>query len=68
MDIANVCFWNVRGLNSRACRDVVAELEALEWVSLLCLQETKLEESDELLVTPCVFNLHDYVDHVFKRP
>jgi exonuclease III len=68
MDIANVCFWNVLDLNSRARQDVVVELEALEWVSLLCLQETKLQEFDELLVTPCVSNPHDYIDHVFKRP
>jgi exonuclease III len=34
--------WNVRGLNSRACHDVVKELVAAECPSVVCLQETKL--------------------------
>jgi len=35
--------WNVRGLNSRARRNVVRELVAQENISLLSLQETKLD-------------------------
>jgi len=35
--------WNVRGLNSRARRNVVRELVAQENISLFSLQETKLD-------------------------
>jgi exonuclease III len=43
--------WNVRGLNARAHRDVVADLVSQEKISLLCLQETKLAVIDESLIT-----------------
>ena len=36
--------WNVRGLNSRARRNVVRELVSEENISLLSLQETKLDD------------------------
>ena len=36
--------WNVRGLNSRARRNVVRELVSQENISLLSLQETKLDD------------------------
>lgn len=39
----NCLVWNVRGLNSRARRDVVRELVAQENISLISLQETKLD-------------------------
>ena len=39
----NCLVWNVRGLNSKAHRNVVRELVAQENISLLSLQETKLE-------------------------
>ncbi|KAG2641626.1 hypothetical protein PVAP13_2KG240958, partial [Panicum virgatum] len=39
----NCLVWNVRGLNSRARRNVVRELVAQENISLLSLQETKLD-------------------------
>ena len=39
----NCLVWNVRGLNSRAQRNVVRELVDQESISLLSLQETKLE-------------------------
>jgi hypothetical protein len=34
--------WNVCGLNSRACRDVVREMVITEKPSIICLQETKM--------------------------
>ena len=46
-----VCLvWNVRGLNSRARRDVVRELVVQENISLLSLQETKLADCPQNLV------------------
>jgi hypothetical protein len=39
----NVLVWNVRGLNARAHHNAVCELVGAEHVSLVCLQETKLE-------------------------
>ena len=39
----NCLVWNVRGLNSRARRNVVRELVAQENISLLSLQESKLD-------------------------
>jgi hypothetical protein len=51
MDCVNILFWSVRGLNSRARRDVVAGLVVQERVSLLCLQETKLHVIDATLMT-----------------
>ena len=39
----NCLVWNVQGLNSRARRNVVHELVDQESISLLSLQETKLE-------------------------
>ena len=35
--------WNVRGLNSPACRNVVAQVVAAANPSVVCLQETKME-------------------------
>jgi exonuclease III len=37
-----IFFWNVRGLNSRACRDVVREFLLQERASVACLTETKI--------------------------
>lgn len=37
-----VCWKNVRGLNSRASRDVVRALISQENATVVCLQETKL--------------------------
>jgi hypothetical protein len=37
----NMFIWNVRGLNSRARRDVVCEFLARERASVVCLVETK---------------------------
>jgi hypothetical protein len=42
MGSENVIVWNVCDLNSWARRDVVRELVAFEWPSIVCSQETKL--------------------------
>ena len=46
----NCMVWNVRGLNSRARRNVVRELVSQENISLLSLQETKLDDCPANLV------------------
>ena len=46
----NCLIWNVRGLNSRARHNVVRELVDLENISLLSLQETKLQDCTESVV------------------
>ena len=46
----NCMVWNVRGLNSRSRRNVVRELIAQENISLLSLQETKLDDCSATLV------------------
>jgi exonuclease III len=51
MDYENILFWNVCGHNARSRRVVVAELVAHDRVSLLCLQETKLDVSDEHMLS-----------------
>jgi exonuclease III len=40
----NILFWNVRGLNAHGHRNTVHELVAAEPISLVCLQETKLDD------------------------
>lgn len=56
----NLLVWNVRGLNSRARRSVVRELVAQERVSLLTLQETKLDVCDDALVMDLLGPGFDY--------
>ena len=46
----NIVVWNVRGLNARARRNVVRELVSQEHVSLISLQETKLDSCDDRLI------------------
>ena len=50
----NCLVWNVRGLNARARRNVVRELDEQENLSLLSLQETKLSDcTPQLLLEMC---------------
>jgi exonuclease III len=49
----NVLFWNVRGLNSRARRDVVREFLLQECSTVACLVETKVN----VLSTSMVYDL-----------
>lgn len=46
--------WNVRGLNDPAKRDAVREFIASLRVSIVCLQETKLNVIDDFLVMQCL--------------
>jgi hypothetical protein len=41
MGTESILCWNVRGLNLNGRRDVVHYLVAVEWLSIMCLQETK---------------------------
>jgi exonuclease III len=46
--------WNVRGLNDPAKRDAVREFVASLRVSIVCLQETRLNVMDDFLVMQCL--------------
>jgi len=46
----NCLVWNVRGLNSRARRDVVRELVDNENILLLSIQETKIVDFPDALL------------------
>jgi exonuclease III len=46
----NFLVWNVRGLNSRARRKMVADLVFQEHVSVVCLQETKISVFDDRVI------------------
>ena len=60
----NCLVWNVRGLNSRSRHNVVCELVGQENISLLSLQETKLNDcSDSLVLEICGAGF----DYFFKR-
>lgn len=50
MDAEACLVWNVRGLNARARRDVVRTFVDQERVSVICLQETKLDVIDDRMV------------------
>jgi exonuclease III len=43
--------WNVRGLNNCARRDVVRDLVRDTGATIVCLQETKLQDVDAMMVT-----------------
>lgn len=42
--------WNVRGLNGKATRKVVKDLVAEHKCTIVCLQETKMEFIDDMMV------------------
>ena len=46
----NVFIWNVRGLNSRARRDVVRKFLAQERVSVVCLWKEKNKRTSDVVV------------------
>lgn len=43
MDLSNILFWNVRGLNRKAHRDSIRALIVSLNPELICLQETKIQ-------------------------
>jgi hypothetical protein len=44
MSANHVLIWNARGLNSHARRSVVRDIVEQQRISVVCLQETKLED------------------------
>ena len=60
MLIENLLVWNVRGLNSRARRNVVGELVRQEHASLISLQETKLDVCDDVLIREMLGPMFDF--------
>ena len=50
MNSENLLVWNVRGLNSRAWRNVVRNLAGEQRASLVSLQETKLDSCSDSIV------------------
>jgi exonuclease III len=64
MNMENILIWNVRGLNTRAKRDMVHGVVAQEHVSLLLLQETKIDVWDNALVA----SLYGAGFHFFELP
>ena len=57
----NCLVWNVRGLNSRARRNVVREMVDQENISLLTLQETKLDDCSASVFRETCGAAFDYV-------
>lgn len=53
--------WNVRGLNSRARRNVVREFVSQERASVVCLVETKLDVISPSLASDITGTAFDYV-------
>jgi hypothetical protein len=54
-------FWNVRGLNDRARRNVVRETLLLHKPSIVCIQETKLSSVCNVLAIEILGTAFDYV-------
>ena len=54
-------FWNVRGLNSRASRVCVRDVVVLEAVSVVCLQETKVQLFSDVMLSELLGADFDYL-------
>jgi exonuclease III len=54
-------FWNVRGLNSRASRVCVRDVVVLEAVSVVCLQETKVQLFSDVMISELLGADFDYL-------
>jgi exonuclease III len=61
MTMHNIFIWNVRGLNSRARRDVVREFILQQHVSVVCLVETKLDVIRSSVACDLMGSSFDYV-------
>jgi hypothetical protein len=57
----NILMWNVRGLNARAHHNAVRQLVLSEKVSLVCLQEIKVETISNYDVIQRIGTNFDYV-------
>lgn len=60
MDSESFLIWNVRGLNSRAHHDMVRTVVEHKHVSLVCLQETKMNVIDDQTVRDIIGGSFDY--------
>jgi exonuclease III len=49
-----ILYWNVRGLNDPTKRDAVREFVASLRVSVICLQDTRLDVIDNFLIKQCL--------------
>jgi hypothetical protein len=56
----NLLVWNVRGVNSRARRDVVREFMSQEHASIACLVETKVDVMPPAMATDLMGTSFDY--------
>lgn len=61
MDQEKLLCWNVRGLNSRARRSVVRTVVLSEHLSLLCVQETKVQNFPVTWIADTMGTEFDYV-------
>uniref|UniRef100_A0A0A8Y056 Endonuclease/exonuclease/phosphatase domain-containing protein n=1 Tax=Arundo donax TaxID=35708 RepID=A0A0A8Y056_ARUDO len=61
MSPAAILFWNVRGLNGQARRNVVRDIVASDRISLLCLQETKMDVIPHSIILEMLGPDFDYV-------
>jgi exonuclease III len=61
MDSENFLVWNVRDLNGRARRALVAGVMSQERVSVVCLQETMLDVMDDRLILELLGSGFSYV-------
>lgn len=57
----NILIWNVRGLNTRARRDVVREFLLQERASAMCLLETKVDVLSDRFAYDLMGSDFDYV-------
>ena len=62
MNAENLLIWNARGLNSRARRNVVRQLVEEQWVSLVSIQETKLDSCDHTIIRDMLGSDFDFFD------
>lgn len=58
MDNENCLIWNVRGFNAWSRRNVVRMIVDQERVTLLCLQETKLDVIDDRVMLGLNFSYY----------
>ncbi|RCV25633.1 hypothetical protein SETIT_5G181000v2, partial [Setaria italica] len=62
MNAENMLIWNVRGLNARARQNVVRQLVTQEHISLITLQETKLDTYNDSMIRELLGIDFDYYD------
>lgn len=61
MSSNHILVWNARGLNSRARRSVVREFVVSQRISVLCLQESKVQNLSVTMANDITGPDFDYV-------